>query len=129
MDKEETFKQHNLEPVAPGLSDYIKVQDGRLVLQAPLETQNFLSGKRGVRIQQEGLDSSGGTIQGATITGGSTSSTLIAGITGILYGNGSSPVTSITPLAGTKVYYVSDSSGGAVNRKLTFQDGILISET
>lgn len=32
-------------------------------------------------------------------------------------------------LAGTKVYYVSDSSGGAVNRKLTFQDGILVSET
>lgn len=34
-----------------------------------------------------------------------------------------------TPLAGTKVYYVSDSSGGAVTRKLTFIDGILTSET
>lgn len=34
-----------------------------------------------------------------------------------------------TPLAGTKVYYVSDSSGGAVNRKLTFTNGILTSET
>lgn len=34
-----------------------------------------------------------------------------------------------TPLAGTKVYYVSDSSGGAVTRKLTFIDGILVSET
>jgi hypothetical protein len=34
-----------------------------------------------------------------------------------------------TPLAGTKVYYVSDTSGGAVNRKLTFKNGILISET
>lgn len=33
------------------------------------------------------------------------------------------------PLSGTKVYYVSDSSGGAVTRKLTFQDGLLISET
>lgn len=33
------------------------------------------------------------------------------------------------PLAGTKVYYVADSSGGAVTRKLTFQDGVLISET
>lgn len=32
-------------------------------------------------------------------------------------------------LSGTKVYYVSDSSGGAVTRKLTFQDGILISES
>lgn len=34
-----------------------------------------------------------------------------------------------TGLAGTKVYYVSDSSGGAVTRKLTFTDGILTSET
>ena len=32
-------------------------------------------------------------------------------------------------LAGTKVYYVSDSSGGAVTRKLTFIDGLLQSET
>lgn len=34
-----------------------------------------------------------------------------------------------TPLAGTKVYYVSDTSGGAVTRKLTFTDGILTAET
>lgn len=32
-------------------------------------------------------------------------------------------------LTGTKIYYVSDSSGGAVNRKLTFVDGILTAET
>ncbi len=32
-------------------------------------------------------------------------------------------------LAGTKVYYVADSSGGAATRKLTFTDGILTSET
>lgn len=32
-------------------------------------------------------------------------------------------------LSGTKEYYVSDSSGGAVTRKLTFVDGILTSET
>lgn len=34
-----------------------------------------------------------------------------------------------TPLQGTKIYYVSDSSGGTVNRKLTFINGILVSET
>ncbi|MFH2032631.1 MAG: hypothetical protein ABIJ40_18695 [Bacteroidota bacterium] len=34
-----------------------------------------------------------------------------------------------TPLAGTKVYYVSDTSGGVTNRKLTFVDGILTAET
>lgn len=38
-------------------------------------------------------------------------------------------VSVITPLAGTKVYYVSDSSGGTLNRKLTFTDGILTAET
>lgn len=32
-------------------------------------------------------------------------------------------------LAGTKIYYVSDTNGGAVNRKLTFVDGILTAET
>ena len=32
-------------------------------------------------------------------------------------------------LAGTKVYYVSDTSGGAVTRKLTFIAGILTAET
>lgn len=32
-------------------------------------------------------------------------------------------------LAGTKTYYVSDTNGGAVNRKLTFVDGILTAET
>jgi len=35
----------------------------------------------------------------------------------------------VTPLSGTKVYYVSDTSGGAVTRKLTFINGILTSET
>jgi len=54
---------------------------------------------------------------------------LFFGLKGILYGDGSSTLTAITPLAGTKVYYVSDSNGGLITRKLTFQNGILISET
>jgi hypothetical protein len=33
------------------------------------------------------------------------------------------------PLSGTKVYYVSDTSGGSTTRKLTFINGILTSET
>lgn len=49
-------------------------------------------------------------------------------ITGILKGNGASLFTAITPLSGTKVYYVSDTSGGAVDRKLTFIDGVLTAE-
>lgn len=35
----------------------------------------------------------------------------------------------VAPLPGTKVYFVSDTSGGAVNRKLTFYNGLLVSET
>ena len=38
-------------------------------------------------------------------------------------------INSATPLSGTKTYYVADSSGGAVNRKLTFVNGILTAET
>lgn len=38
-------------------------------------------------------------------------------------------INNATPLAGTKVYYVSDTSGGATTRKLTFINGILVSET
>jgi hypothetical protein len=34
-----------------------------------------------------------------------------------------------TPLVGTKIYYVSDTNGGATTRKLTFTNGILTSET
>lgn len=34
-----------------------------------------------------------------------------------------------SPLSGLKVYFVADTSGGAVTRKLTFNDGVLISET
>ncbi len=34
-----------------------------------------------------------------------------------------------TPLSGTKVYYVSDTNGGPVDRKLTFINGILTAET
>jgi hypothetical protein len=38
-------------------------------------------------------------------------------------------INGVSGLLGTKVYYVSDSVGGAVNRKLTFTDGLLTSET
>ena len=55
--------------------------------------------------------------------------TNITALLGILQGTGSSTLTSIVPLTGTKVYYVSDSSGGAVTRKLTFTNGILTLET
>jgi len=50
-------------------------------------------------------------------------------LTGIIKGNGAGAFTAVTPLSGTKQYYVSDSSGGSVNRRLTFTDGVLTSES
>jgi hypothetical protein len=53
----------------------------------------------------------------------------ILDIAGRLQTDGYNAVDGTSALAGTKVYYVSDTSGGAVNRKLTFKDGLLVSET
>jgi hypothetical protein len=53
----------------------------------------------------------------------------ILDISGRLQTDGYNAVDGTAGLAGTKVYYVSDSSGGAVNRKLTFKDGLLVAET
>jgi hypothetical protein len=47
----------------------------------------------------------------------------------IPYATTNGRLTGQTPLSGTKVYYVSDTSGGTVNRKLTFINGILTAET
>ena len=48
----------------------------------------------------------------------------------ILIYNSTTKVWTLTQsLVGTKIYYVSDTSGGAVNRKLTFVNGILQLET
>lgn len=52
----------------------------------------------------------------------------VSTLTGILKGNGATAFSAIVPLAGTKIYYVSDTSGGAVTRKLTFTDGVLTAE-
>jgi hypothetical protein len=38
-------------------------------------------------------------------------------------------INSTKALSGTKTYYVSDTSGGVVNRRLTFINGLLVSET
>lgn len=63
------------------------------------------------------------------VYGNGASAMTAANITGIVKANGASIPTAITPLAGTKIYYVSDSSGGAVTRKLTLTDGVLTAET
>lgn len=72
------FKQTNLPDKPKTLEDYLYVKDGRIILKTVLQTENFIEEKRGVRMRGEGLDSSGGTIQGATI--GSEGTMVISGI-------------------------------------------------
>lgn len=131
------FSQETFPVMEKTLEDFFSIKGGVLNLLGILQTANFIPGVRGVRIRNEGLNASGAEIQGTldgqvnptnalTVSQGGTGATTL---TGILKGNGTGAITAITPLAGTKVYYVSDTSGGVVNRKLTFQDGILVSET
>lgn len=108
----------------------------RLVpIATKVQSPNYRAGTTGWKLDSSGTSEvtapegsiPAGNLSGVvTVTHGGTGA---ATLTGILKGNGTSSVTAITPLAGTKVYYVSDSSGGATNRKLTFTDGILTSET
>ena len=63
-----------------------------------------------------------------TVPKGGTGVNTIASDT-VVIGQGAGAISTITGLAGTKIYYVSDTSGGAVTRKLTFDRGVLISET
>jgi hypothetical protein len=100
----------------------------------PQQSPNFVYGVSGWRLNSNGIiDAVGVNLAGSfvptSVIGVLYGGTGVQTITGIIKGNGTSAFTSITPLAGTYVYYVSDSSGGAVNRKLTFVDGILTSQT
>lgn len=100
------------------------------------QSPNFKSGVSGWRLNSNGIIEAVGvqiagdiTIQGGEIIAVASGGTGVGTLTGIVKGNGTSAFSAITPLSGTKVYYVADSSGGAVTRKLTFIDGVLTSET
>ena len=109
---------------------FTEVQDITLPQQSP----NFVYGVSGWRLNSNGIiDAVGVNIAGnitpegviAVLNGGTGAQSL----TGILKGNGTSAFTAVVPLAGTHVYYVSDTSGGSPTRKLTFVDGVLTSQT
>lgn len=100
------------------------------------QSPNFKSGVSGWRLNSNGIIEATGvqiagniTISGGEIIAVASGGTGVGTLTGIVKGNGTSAFSAITPLSGTKVYYVADSSGGAVTRKLTFIDGVLTSET
>lgn len=128
MDKN-TIKLYNIPSQAPQDTTYQQVDS---------YMNNF---KGGNRIQRGGGWSlkGGGSNTSSFLSSVQTVSTNIAPSANNTYALGSASfkwsdvetvkINNVTPLAGTKIYYVSDSSGGAVNRKLTFSNGILISET
>jgi hypothetical protein len=60
------FKQTNLSNGEKTLNDYIDIRNGELFLKAPLQTDNFIKNKRGVRIEVAGLNAGQATIAGAT---------------------------------------------------------------
>lgn len=79
----EEFKQLNIEETPKTLDDFLYVKDGVVILRGVMQTENFIAGKRGVQMKFEGLNASGGTIQGANVSSGSTT------ITGALTHTGS----------------------------------------
>lgn len=125
-DKIDTFSQTDgPQEIEKTLADFFTIQGGVLKLKGILETINFINGKKGVQIRPEGLNSSGGTIAGATISGGTTTSTLVANATGVLYGNGASPVTAISGYTGS--FYVASTSGGSPTHLVTVTNGVVVS--
>lgn len=96
-----------------------------LALKRSLEMSSTFPLRVDQALQGRGFLRQGGEFITAVENGGTGSDSL----TGILKGNGNNPFTVIVPLAGTKQYYVADSSGGTVNRRLTFLNGVLTSES
>lgn len=74
------------------------------------------------RFLKDVLSSTSGTL--AVSDGGTGAITL----TGILKGNGTSAITAIAPLAGSKNYWVSDTLNGANSHNITFTNGVLTGE-
>lgn len=58
-------------------------------------------------------------------TGGTGASTL----TGILKGNGTGAFTAVVPLSGSGTFYAAASSGGTVNVRFDYTDGVITART
>lgn len=125
-DNKEYFSQEGIHPKEQKtLEDFFQIKGDTLHFKGTLQTANFIYGKRGVQIKNEGLSSSGGLITDTDISGGTTTSTLVANATGVLYGNGASAVTAIAGVTGT--FYVATVSGGSPTHLVTVTNGIIVS--
>ena len=57
---------HLEDPQQKSVTDFFDVKGGILILKGTMQTDNFLPDKRGVRIEQRGLNAGSATIAGAT---------------------------------------------------------------
>ena len=128
MENDQTFfTQEGIPQRERTLDDFFRIQGGTLHFLGIFQTANFIPGVRGVQIRNEGLDSSGGTINGATI-GGTTLSVSNGGtgassLTGILKGNGTGAVTTVAGVSGT--FFVANGSGGSTTHQITVTNGVI----
>lgn len=76
-------------------------------------------------LQGRGYLRQGGEFITAVENGGTGADTL----TGIIKGNGSNPLTAITPLATPGDFYVSSTNGGATNVRINYSNGIITART
>ncbi len=123
-----TTEQEVRQIIASALANYSGVVKFRTIVSTTLSIADFTSSQHNHSNTTNGGQINPNTAFTTVVTvpnGGTGVNTL----TGIAKGNGAGAFTAIVPLASTKIYYVSDTSGGAVTRKLTFVDGILTAET
>lgn len=137
------FSQFNLQPkeekyltelevreiIAAALANYTGVTRFRTIETTNTTIADFTNSQHNHSNAANGGQITTAAISGqiAVPQGGTGVNSLTSGA--VLVGAGAGAVTTITGLSGTKIYWVSDTSGGAVNRKLTFTNGVLTAET
>lgn len=119
------------EIIAASLANWTGITRFRTIESTVTTIADFTNSQHNHSNAVGGGQLSGANCFSAAVTvpnGGTGVATLTSG--GIVIGQGAGAVITQSPLsASAKVYWVSDTSGGAVNRKLTFTNGILTAET
>lgn len=118
------------EIIAASLANWTGITRFRTIESTITTIADFTNSQHNHSNAAGGGQLSGSNCFSAVVTvpnGGTGVNTLTSGA--VLLGAGAGTVTTQAPLsASAKVYYVADSSGGAVTRKLTFTNGILTAE-
>lgn len=107
--------QFYLEPPQPqSLDDFFEVKGGVVHLKGTLQTDNFISGQRGVRIERQGLSANGGSVSGATL-GGTLTTVSSLSVSASMSHAGTLGFFGATPASKTAVSGLTDSTGGTAD--------------